>query len=243
MTNQISLGQLTDEIRQIYGSDDLQAETLIEAFLERRLNELPAGERLTLLEKLTAEFKGASHETSGNVDVDEEFLSRVFSLLLGRKVSQADLTSTEILERLAESLNTIFDTLNELVSVINTTLTGESTGEETIRQVIGFHVAGEDQTKSLQSYLGQIKQAFLIAQQAFKNAAHVKVNQILAELDPERISEGGRGGLKFGPLRKAEFFEIYEENFGKVKKWFESGRFMEEFLREFEKNSQKLSVQ
>ena len=243
MTNQISLGQLTDEIRQIYGSDDLQAETLIEAFLERRLNELPAGERLTLLEKLTAEFKGASHETSGNVDVDEEFLSRVFSLLLGRKVSQADLTSTEILERLAESLNTIFDTLNELVSVINTTLTGESTGEETIRQVIGFHVAGEDQTKSLQSYLGQIKQAFLIAQQAFKNAAHVKVNQMLAELDPERISEGGRGGLKFGPLRKAEFFEIYEENFGKVKKWFESGRFMEEFLREFEKNSQKLSVQ
>lgn len=243
MTNQISLEQVSDEIRQIYGSDNLQAETLIEAFLERRLNELPPGERLTLLEKLTAEFKGGSHETSGSVDVDEEFLSRVFSLLLGRKVSQADLTSTEILERLAESLNTIFDTLNELVSVINTTLTGESTGEETIRQVIGFHVAGEDQTKSLESYLGQIKQAFLIAQQAFKNAAHVKVNQILAELDPERISEGGRGGLKFGPLRKAEFFEIYEENFGKVKKWFESGRFMEEFLREFEKNSQKLSLQ
>jgi hypothetical protein len=242
MTNQISLEQVTDEIRQIYGSDNLQAEPLIEAFLERRLNELPAGERLTLLEKLTAEFKGASHEISGSVDVDEEFLSRVFSLLLGRKVSQADLTSTEILERLAESLNTIFDTLNELVSVINTTLMGESTGEETIRQVIGFHVAGEDQTKSLESYLGQIKQAFLIAQQAFKNAAHVKVNQILAELDPERISEGGRGGLKFGPLRKAEFFEIYEENFGKVKKWFESGRFMEEFLREFEKNSQKLSL-
>ncbi|MBN1842507.1 MAG: hypothetical protein JW883_09545 [Deltaproteobacteria bacterium] len=242
MTNQISLEQVTDEIRQIYGSDNLQAEPLIEAFLERRLNELPAGERLTLLEELTAEFKGASHEISGSVDVDEEFLSRVFSLLLGRKVSQADLTSTEILERLAESLNTIFDTLNELVSVINTTLTGESTGEETIRQVIGFHVAGEDQTKSLESYLGQIKQAFLIAQQAFKNAAHVKVNQILAELDPERISEGGRGGLKFGPLRKAEFFEIYEENFGKVKKWFESGRFMDEFLREFEKNSQKLSL-
>ena len=243
MTKQISLGQLTDEIRQIYQSDPSQAEMLIETFLEKRMPQASGSDRLGLLDKLTAEFQSPGSGILSTGDGDEEVLSRVFSLLLGRKVSHADLSSTELLQRLAESLNTVFDTLNELVGVINATLMGGATGEETIRQVIGGHVEGEDQTKSLESYLGQIKKAFLIAQEAFKKAAHSKVSQIFAELDPEKISKGSSGGLKFGPLRKAEFFDIYEEKFNKVEKWFESGRFAEEFLREFEKHAQKLSSQ
>lgn len=238
----MSTGQLANEIKQIYSSDPLQAETLIERYLEERLYALSAPERLILLKKLIAEFKRASSGTSGNENMDEEVLSRVFSLLLGRKVSQADLSSTEFLQRLAESLNTIFDTLNQLVSVINMTLLGEATGDETIRHIIGFHLEGEDQSKSLESYLGQIKKAFLIAQQAHKKAAHSIVSKILLELDPVQIARTDTGGLKFGPLRKAEFYEIYEGKFQRCKKWFESGRFMEEFLREFEKDCQKLSL-
>ena len=92
-----------------------------------------------------------------------------------------------------------------------------------------------------QKHLGQIQKAFLTTQQAFKNAAHARVREILDELDPGKISASGGGGLKFGPLRKAECFEIYESKFRSCKKWFESGRFMEDFLREFEKNCQKLS--
>ena len=243
MADKISLGQLTQEIRQAYESDPSQAEALVEAHLRERLNGLSLNERLARLEELAAEFSKASPCPSGGEGEDEEVLSRVFSLLLGRKVSQADLSSSELLQRLAESLNTIFDTLNQLVSVINATLMGQGAGEETIRQVIGFYLEGEGQSKSLESYLGQIKKAFLIAQQAFKKAAHIKVKQILVELDPERISETASGGLKFGPLRKAEFFEIYEEKFHTIKRWFESGRFTEEFLREFEKSAKKLSAQ
>jgi hypothetical protein len=44
--------------------------------------------------------------------------------------------------------------------------------------------------------------------------------------------------LKFGPMKKAEMFDIYEQRYGKIQKWFSSGRFMEDFLREFEKNCQ-----
>ncbi len=244
MATKMSPEQLADEIKRIYSSDPLQAETLIETYLEKGLSMLSAPERLILLKKLTAEFRSASFGTSGNEKrMDEEVLSRVSSLLLGRKVSQADLSSTEFLQRLAESLNTIFDTLNQLVSVINMTLLGERTGEETIRHLIGSHLEGEGQTKSLEGYLGQIKKAFLIAQQAYKKAAHTVVDKILLELDPVQIARTDSGGLKFGPLRKAEFYEIYEGNFHRCKKWFESGRFMEEFLREFEKNCQKLSSQ
>jgi hypothetical protein len=245
MNNQISIEQLSNEIRKIYKSDRLHAETLIETYLEESLKEFSDTKKLTLLERLTAEFNIAiSSRYSGlNIDEDEEVLTRLFSLLLGRRISQADLSSTELLQKLAESLNTIFDALNQVVGVINTTFLGECTGDETIRQVIGFHLkGGESHVRSLESYLGQIQKAFLIAHQAFKEAARTEVGEILHELDPDQIKAAGSGGFKFGPFQKAEFFEIYEKKFYTCKKWFDSGRFMEKFLREFEKNSQRSFV-
>lgn len=250
MSNQISIEQITNEIRKIYKSDRLQAETLIETYLEERLKEFSDSKKLTLLERLTAEFNAdfnievSSRYSSLNIDeIDEEVIPRLFSLLLGKRISQADLSSTELLQKLAESLNTIFDALNQVVGVINTTFLGKCTGDETIRQVIGFHLeGGEGHVRSLESYLGQIEKAFLIAHQAFKEAAHTEVGEILHELDPDQIKAAGSGGFKFGPFQKAEFFEIYEKKFYKCKKWFDSGRFMEKFLREFEKNAQKSFV-
>lgn len=243
MNNQLSIEQITNEIRKIYKSDRLQAEILIETYLEERLKEFSDSEKLTLLEKLTAEFNIALSSRNSGLNRDEEVLPRLFSLLLGRRISQADLSSSELLQKLAESLNTIFDALNKVVGVINTTFLGERTGDETIRQVIGFHIeGGEAHAQSLESYLGQIEKAFLIAHQAFKEAVHKEVGEILHELNPDQIKTAGSGAFKFGPFQKAEFFEIYEKKFYTCKKWFDSGRFMEKFLREFEKNSQKLFV-
>ncbi|MBW1834854.1 MAG: hypothetical protein JRI62_08905, partial [Deltaproteobacteria bacterium] len=125
MNDQISTEQITNEIRQIYKSDRLQAETLIETYLEERLKEFSDSEKLTLLEKLTAEFNIAISSRYSGLNIDEEVLPRLFSLLLGRRISQADLSSTELLQKLAESLNTIFDALNQVVGVINTTFLGE----------------------------------------------------------------------------------------------------------------------
>ncbi|MBN1932235.1 MAG: hypothetical protein JW786_11570 [Desulfobacterales bacterium] len=242
MTHRISIKQLTHEVRQIYRSDRLQAEDLIATYIEKRLNEFSVEERSILVKKLADEFVDTDKHLTADVNIDEEVLARVSALLLGRKVSKADLSSTELLSRLAESLNTIFDELNQLVSVINAALYGETVGEATIRQVIGFQLEDESPSKSLESYLGQIRKAFLTAQQAFKQAAQSKVIEILNELDPDKIAAISGGGLKFGPLRKAELFGIYTEKFHTCRKWFESGRFMEEFLREFEKNCQKMSL-
>jgi hypothetical protein len=240
MINPISIESLANKIRTLYKSDPSRSETLIEKYLEERLKGLLPAERLSFLEKLTEQFKDLTPKILPDVRLKQEGFSRLFSLLLGKKISTADLSSAELLEKLAHSLNTIFDTLNQIVSVIHITLLGEKVELETIRHIIGSNLEGEGRSDSLQSYLDQIQEAFLVAHRALKQAAQTKMNEILTELNPDRFETSSRGGLKFGPLRKAELFEIYKEKFSNCKGWFESGRFMEELLREFEKTCQTL---
>jgi hypothetical protein len=236
----MSFEALADEIRMIYESDPLRAETLIETDFLQRWKRQPQVERMALLETLLHQFEVSNPQMNVDFHLDREGFSRLFSLLLGKNVSTADLSSTELLEKLAHSFSTIFNTLNQIVGVIHATLLGEREELETIRHIIGSDLEREGGTEALQSYLDQIQKAFLVAHQALKKAAQVKMSEILTELDPNRIELAGGRGLKFGPLRKAELFEIYKEKYSKCKDWFESGRFMEELLREFEKTCQKL---
>ena len=101
-------------------------------------------------------------------------------------------------------------------------------------------MAGQDPGGSLESYIGRINKAFLITQEAFKQAAETKVGEILAELDPQQIGQKS-GGMKFGPLRKAESFDIYEEAYRKIRNWFDQGRFKEQLMREFEKKCRNMA--
>ena len=236
MSESISVDHLARDIRQIYSADARQAEELITQYVQNHLRSLSDIEKIGTLEKLIAQFDTSRPLSAGQAYPDDEVLTRLFSLVLGDKVTRADLSSTELLQRLAESLNTIFDALNKLVAVIDSTLLGKDRGDETIRQVIGFHLEGQDQTKSLESYLGQINKAFLLAQKAFRTAAHRIVGQILHELDPEKISREAGGGLKFGPLRKAELYASFVERMEKCRLWYDSDRFMQDLQREFEKN-------
>jgi len=236
MSNPISLANLAHEIRQIYSMDSLQAEERIAAYLQEQLGPLSATEKVGLLEKLAAHFGASAPDSADRAHPEDEALARLFSLVLGDRVTTADLSSADLLKRLAESLNTIFDALNRLVAVIDSTLLGKDRGDETIRQVIGFHLEGQDQTQSLESYLGQINKAFLLAQQASKNAANQIVGKILQELDPEKINQQAGSGLKFGPLRKAELYDVFVQEMKKCRQWYESGRFMQDLQREFEKN-------
>ena len=238
-----NLDKLADEIRNIYTSDRLQAENLIEQFLQSTLGDISNDDTLEIIDKLTRKFKVDGTFTLENLNLDQEVLTRIFSFLLGRNVSQAELSSDELLQRLADSLNTIFDMLNQLVSVINRTFLGQHEGAETIRQVIGFHIEGNDHARSLEGYLGQINKAFLTALQAFKQAADKKMKEVLVALEPDQIAASAGGGLIFGRLRKTEHFEVYTERFNALKKWVESGRYTEELLREFEKNCQQIFLQ
>lgn len=232
--------ELANEIRTINRSDPSNSEALIERYLEQRLKGVTPAERLALLEKLARKFEGVSPEMKPGLRLESEEFSRLFTLLLGKRISVADLPSAELSEKLAQSLNTVFDTLNQIISVIHSTLLGQRAELETIRQIIGSHIEGEAGDNSLKNYLDQIQEAFLVAHRAFKQAAHIKVSEILSELDPDNIATSTDLGLKFGPLRKAELFDIYREKFQTCKRWFESGRLDEELLREFEKVCQKL---
>ncbi|MBN1850103.1 MAG: hypothetical protein JW932_16135 [Deltaproteobacteria bacterium] len=243
MTHHHDTGQLVKDISQLYASDTQRAEKLIEDYLENMLSDLSCEEKIKTLEILLDQFRSCTSFPHHEMNIDPEILSRIFSFLLGKKVTQADLGSEELLQRLAESLNTIFDVLNRLVSVINMTFLGRRDGIETIRQVIGFHLEGEGQSRSLESYLDQINKAFLIAQKAFKIAAEKKVLEILVEMDPEKMTDSLDKGFRLGKSRKAESFDLYTHKYNAFKNWFDSGRFMEELLREFENNCQRLFVQ
>ncbi len=236
MSKDVSLENLAQEIRQIYSMDARLAEERIAVYLREQLRSLAATEKIGILERLTAKFDASVPGSTDRAYPQDEVLARLFSLVLGDRVTKADLSSADLLQRLAESLNTIFDALNRLVAVIDSTLMGTDRGDETIRQVIGVHLEGQDQTQPLESYLGQINKAFLVAQQASKNAAHQLVGKILRELDPEKISQETGSGLKFGPLRKAELYDVYVQEMKKCRQWYESGRFMQDLQREFEKN-------
>ncbi|MFO7713035.1 hypothetical protein [Desulfosarcina sp.] len=231
------LDRLSTGISGRFQGDIAVSADAVEAYLDEQMAGLDLSARIDVLQSVIDRLGGPGRPSPSD-ETDDEVLTRVCSLLLGRRVSMDDLSSSELLEKLAESLNTIFNTLNQLISVINMTFTGEGSPEQTIRQVIGFRLEGEGQGSSLETYLGQINNAFLTSHQAFKEAAYTKVRQVLSVLDPEQVALEVGKGLKFGPMKKAEMFEIYELRYRKIQKWFSSGRFMEDFLREFEKNCQ-----
>lgn len=232
------IARISSGLNEQFDTRENLSDELVEAYLIKQMDEMDDSQRIDALRTVIAGMGRTCAPMASNDETSEAVLSQVCSLLLGRSVTMDDLTSSEILENLAESLNTIFNTLNQLISVINMTFTGEGSPEQTIRQVIGFRLEGEGQSNSLETYLGQISNAFLTSQQSFKEAAYAKVKQVLAVLDPEQLAAETGKGLKFGPLKKAEMFDIYEQRYEKIRKWFSSGRFMEDFLREFEKNCQ-----
>ncbi len=245
MVTQKFLKLITDDINRIYSSGDEKDNVgnEIEAFLNKKIKDLPLDKRIELIDELIYEYETKTVENVADEnDLENEVFSKLFSLVLGKKVASADIPSAELMQRLAESLNTIFDTLNKMIGMININLFDEGVDDNTIRHIIGSQLEDENETQPLEDFLGQINKTFLITQQAFKKSAHTIVEQILDELHPVKINDSSRGRLKIGPMRKAENFDVFEEKYNKCKKWFESDRFMEHFIREFEKNCNTLSA-
>ncbi|WP_394707229.1 hypothetical protein [uncultured Desulfobacter sp.] len=222
------------------------ADISINDFLEKELGTLDLDQRMDLLEELISQF--APHRQPGITPVQEHMaseserhaLERVIRLLLGRELTTSDFHSDQLLESLADAINTVFESLNLLISAVNTTLAGKQDSDETIRQVIGYHLEGSEQAQPLEAYIGQIGKAFSGSHEASKKAALTMVSKIMSELSPEKI-EKDAGVSIFTPMRKNKCFDVYRLKFNKIQKWFESGRFMESYLREFEKNCQNIS--
>ncbi|HVN24662.1 MAG TPA: type VI secretion system-associated FHA domain protein [Syntrophorhabdales bacterium] len=238
MNETASLEELAEKLRALSRSS-ASLDASIEEYLDDKLRHVGSAERLGLLEKLVTRFDKSSEPKTG-LSLPSEESSRLLSLLLGKQISISDLSYEELSEKLAQSLNTVFNTLNQIISVINTTLLGHGAEQETIRQIIGMHIGSGGGDNSLQNYLDQIQEAFLTAHKAFSQATGELIRELLNELDPARIEASLEKSLKFGPLRKAELFDSYKDRFGVVKEGLDSGRLMERFLREFERICQRL---
>jgi hypothetical protein len=238
--NATSTPVLAAEVRKMVREAGPNAEMVVEAYLEKEFGSLSPEKRVKALDHLIAKFQKDRGIGAKEKDLDTNLVAKLFSMLLGERVGEVDIASEQVIERLATSLNTVFDSLNELITGINATLMGRVSGTETIRFVIGSQLGQEDESKSLESYVDQIKEAFAIAHQAFQDAAMTKMKEILGELDPKKIEASAEGKLKFGPLRKAELFDIYQDKHQTLRHWLETGLLTEALMREFERICQRL---
>lgn len=211
--------------------------------LRARLAGLAPAERREIVESVRGRFRasgGSAAAPGAGTGPGLERAGRQLARLFGREAVPGELGSPEFVERLAAALNAVFESLNGIMATIDATLLGKSAETETIRHMIGSSLDAGSGTQSIEDRLARIREAFLVAHRAFQEAARAKVGQLLAEMDPERLEAQAEGGLKFGPLRKAELFDAYKEKFAACRAWHSSGRFTEDLLREFEKNCRKL---
>ena len=236
------LKKLTEEIKKLYSFSPAVAESSIEALLEGELEGGDIREKVAVIDSLKKNLikKQEESEPATPVSIDTGIMEKLIPLILGRCAST--LPADVLPEKLAQSLNIIFDSLNTLIGLINATLGTPGEGDETIRHIIGTNLETAASGKSLEEHLGQVRKAFLITQQAFKDASKSVLGNVLTVLDPKQM-EPVQTGLKIGPLKKAESFEIFEGKYSKCRKWYDSGRFMEDLLRQFEKNCQKLFME
>jgi hypothetical protein len=207
-------------------------------FLDFELTDLSPEERLSTLEALDRHFAADGHHKTTTVAAADE-ASLLMSRFLGRNFESEGLGQEEIFEKFAKYLDTLFDALNRINAVINQTLIGEEPELATIRKIIGSNIDGEGDVTSISEFLDRIQKSFLIAHTAFQEASSAILTQIMGELDPENLSKSLSSGLKFGALRKAELFDMYDEKFTKMKRWLESGQYKERLLRDFEKRCQR----
>lgn len=227
-----------DEIRKIYQSDPGNAESAIEMKVTAYCAGVPDDKKMAFLSALINDFETPPDTDNDQTRLEGKLLEDIIALLLGKGVVPDNIPSQVMLEKLSLALNTLFSTLNRIVKTIDKTLAADEAGDQTIRRLIGSQMDETHGGQSIEEYLGRIEKAFLSSHQAFRQAAHTIFSRILNELNPDVISSGTDSRFKFGPMRKAEFFDIYEARFTRLKAWFESGRFMKDFLREFENNCQ-----
>lgn len=212
----------------------------LRAYLEANLSGFSPEDRLSILESLEGSFAAEAQRGAGACAAkggDEA--SRLMSRFLGRDFVAEGVSQEEIYNKFAVSLNTLFDSLNRIMAVINQTLLGEQPELSTIRKIIGSNMDGEGNDELISNYLERIQRSFLIAHTAFQEASSALLGQILGELDPDKFAKSLSSGLKFGALRKAELYDMYDERYAKMKRWHESGQYLERLLRDFEKRCQQ----
>jgi hypothetical protein len=239
LENDVDFTGLANEVRHRYHMDPQDMQTSIEGYLEGMVKDLSPEEKVAFLENLFAQFQCAPLESLSRTGGDEGLLYKLMTLVLGPRAKDIDPCSEELVEKLAKALNTVLDSLNELIQNIHATFMGSGGETETIRVYIGSQLNEGEKARSLEEHIATIREAFFIAYESFKEASATKLKEIMTELDPDRIAAEISQGFKFGPMRKANLFDAYQEKYNTLKNWSNSGLLIEALLREFERIFQK----
>ncbi|MCP4339515.1 MAG: hypothetical protein GY799_11655 [Desulfobulbaceae bacterium] len=241
-TSEISLDQLTAELRGTYLADEANAVTNLEARLDETFIDCSAAERSDFLKKLIAVFNQSSVGDSVVSGASSDEYNRLLTMLLGKEILTKKLPPEEMIQQVAAAVNTVFDSVNTLVGGMNSTLIGSGSpeSEETVRMVIRSSMDAGEGIGALKKFLDQTGEFFAIALKAYKEAARVKIDEILDELNPERLEAEFEGKVKFGPLYKAQLYDCYLGKYKTLQNWQRSGLLLEAFMKEFEKNCQIL---
>ncbi|OQX20436.1 MAG: hypothetical protein BWK76_01175 [Desulfobulbaceae bacterium A2] len=234
--------QLAEELRGIYDQDQAGAPAAIESFLHAYLQGFDAQVKRQIVTALLDCFPvPAEDEVRQGSPEERAVLARFCSLILGRPLAAEELSSEETLTRLSESLNTLFNTLNELVGNIRATLFMQEGVNETIRHVIGSSLVGAEAGVSLSQFLGEINAAFLVSHKASGAATTKIIDRILQELDPARCAEEAQSHFLLKSKNKANQFDQYAQVYANCRNWHTSGRSAAEYAKLFEKECQDIS--
>ncbi len=244
---------LLKELKTLYKANPSKAASLINLYLKERLSGLDDRQRAEVVKGLLAHLgvrlpaprPAKAQETAAPAAAESperELLAEILHQITGGQADTQGLASEELAMRIKEALATLITTINEIMAVINSTLAGSQGELATIRHIIGQDLEGKGM--GLEEYLGRIKEAFLISHQAMVEASRKEAEKILEGLDPAKMEQVAEtGGLSFGPLKKAELFDAYSEQFRQIQEWLRRGGYQQELLREFERRCERLFSQ
>jgi len=240
MTGNVVINQMKSEIEALFQTHSGEKKQVMEKYLQKALQDCSPTQKTAVLDALIRCFSTETSRTNDLKTLNEKELSSVISLLLGKPITTEEYSAEELLEKFSRAFNTVFDALNELIGTINTTFMGKTAEDKTIRLMITADLENAEDMIHLKHYLERIREAFLIMYDAFKQAALVEMKRVLAEINPEVIAEQVTGGLKVGPFKKAEMFELYESKFHNLDNWLQKGLSTEALLRKFESIAEEL---
>ena len=239
-TSDISLDLLTAEIKKTYLADEANGAGNVEERLNQTFANCSPSERSYFLEELISAFSQNSGTDAAVSEIPLDDYNNLLTMLLGKEILKKKLPPQEMVAQLATAVNTVFDSVNTLVGGLNATLIGNVESEETIRVLIRSSIDADEGIGALKKFLDQTGEFFAIALKAYKEAARVKIGEILDELNPERLEEESGGKMKFGPLHKSHLYDCYLDKYNTLQNWERSGLLLEAFMKEFEKNCQNL---
>ncbi len=241
MSSQSYIDSIAEDVSTIYQKNPTCAQDAIETYLLREFGHKTSHERQQAIDVLITRFAESKVSILTKHSFDDDQLLRFCSLLLGHPIEKGELEVEELQQRLTKALTTIFEILNQLIRTINLTLLEDNQSQETIRFLIGEQLEGNQDMKTLEEHLDQIRTAFVTSHRAFKRSVQITVEKILDELDPEKVCQTDSSGFKIGAFRKADAYDNYCKSYKDCHLWFESGRCMQEFLRTFEKQCAEMS--